>query len=420
MSDELAAIVEHCYRIALEPVHAGNAVANELRYADGALEIDGKNYSVENGVYAIAIGKAAPEMLLAVEVVLGTAFSDGIAVTKTAPTDYTGRARILLGAHPTPDQRSLAAGRAVLDFARRVPDGALTLCLISGGGSALVEALREGVTLKELQRVTEQLLRAGASIQELNAVRSRLSAFKAGGLLAALSQTTVVNLIVSDVLGDDLSAIASGPTSVPNDAIDAGAVLQRYNLRCKLPAPEHQRKLTQPRTLIVANVSAAIDAAAGAAQAVGYQPVVLTRSLDGEAREVGRALASIVADTAAGRTSFEPPVAIIAGGETVVTVRGDGKGGRNSECALAAALRLERVERVAIGCLATDGDDASTGSAGAIVDGRTITSDNRSSARAALAINDSWTFLSATGATLDTGPTGTNVNDLVIALVGAP
>jgi glycerate 2-kinase len=307
----------------------------------------------------------------------------------------------------------------VLDFARRVPDGALTLCLISGGGSALVEALRKSVTLEELQRVTDQLLRAGASIQELNAVRSRLSAFKAGGLLAALSQATVVNLIVSDVLGDDLSAIASGPTSVPNHAIDAEDVLQRYNVRCKLPAPQPHHALSQPRTLVVANVSLAIDSAASAAAAVGYRPIVLTRSLDGEAREVGRALASIVADTAAGRTSFKRPVALIAGGETVVTVRGDGKGGRNSECALAAALRLEGVEHVAIGCLATDGDDANTGSAGAIVGGATINAGNRVAAQQALANNDSWTFLRGAGATLDTGPTGTNVNDLVIALVSA-
>jgi glycerate-2-kinase len=147
---------------------------------------------------------------------------------------------------------------------------------------------------------------------------------------------------------------------------------------------------------------------------------VLTRSLDGEAREVGRTLASIVADTAVGRTSFTPPVALIAGGETVVTVRGDGKGGRNSECALAAALRLEGVEHVAIGCLATDGDDANTGSAGAIVSGMTINADNRAAAQQALANNDSWTFLRGAGATLDVSPTGTNVNDLVIALVSAP
>ena len=419
MSEELAAIVEHCYRIALEPVHAGRAVADELRYSDGALEIDGKHYSIERGIYAIAIGKAAPEMLLAVEVVIGTAFSNGIAVTKTAPTDYTGRARILIGATRRPTSARSMPGRAVLDFARGVPAGALTLCLISGGGSALVEALREGVTLEELQRVTDQLLRAGASIQELNAVRSRLSAFKAGGLLAALSKTTVVNLIVSDVLATT-SAPSPAARQLPNDAIDAEAVLQRYDVRCKLPAPQPHPELTQPLTLVIANVSVAIDNAASAAAAVGYQPIVLTRSLDGEAREVGRALASIVADTAAGRTSFTPPVALIAGGETVVTVRGDGKGGRNTECALAAALRLQGVEHVAIGCLATDGDDANTGSAGAIVSGATINPGNRAAAQQALANNDSWTFLNAVGVTLNTGPTGTNVNDLVIALVSAP
>ena len=246
MSAELAAIIERCYRAALARVHAGHAVAARLRRTADALEIDGQRYDVERGVYAIAIGKAAPEMMRAVEDAVGPVFADGIAVTKTAPEQYTGRARVVIGAHPTPDQRSLTAGQQVLDFARRVPDGALVLCLISGGGSALVEVLREGVTLDELRRVTDALLRAGASIQELNAVRSQLSAFKAGGLLAALSQATVVNLIVSDVLGDDLSVIASGPTSVPNNAaIDAEAVLQRYDVRYRLPAPQSQHELSR-------------------------------------------------------------------------------------------------------------------------------------------------------------------------------
>jgi glycerate 2-kinase len=414
----MVAIVERCYRAALERVRADHAVAAQLQRDGDALLIAGQRYETARGVYVIAIGKAAVEMLSGAEAVLGNSFTSGIAVTKTAPTQYMGRARILLGAHPTPDESSVAAGRDVLSFARAVPHGALALCLISGGGSALVEVTREGVTLPELRRVTDELLRAGASIQELNAVRSRLSAFKAGGLLAELRQTTVVNLIVSDVLGDDVNVIASGPSSVPSQTFDAEMVLQRYTVQCQLPETRPRQRLRQPRTVIVANVSLALDAAAAAARAAGFEPVVLTRSLDGEAREVGRTLAAVAADTAAGRTSFSPPVALIAGGETVVTVRGNGRGGRNTECALAAALRLEGVSNVALGCLATDGDDASTGSAGAIVTGATITAAQRATAHAALANNDSWTLLDSAGATLTTGPTCTNVNDLVIALVG--
>lgn len=369
------------------------------------------------GVFAIALGKAAVPMLAAVEERLGDTLHASIAVTKAWAGTPPVRGRVLIGSHPTPDARSLAAGEAVRDFAASTPRGALVICLISGGGSALVEDLREGITLEELQRVTTDLLRAGAGIHDLNAVRSRLSRIKAGGLLGLLAGCQVCNLVISDVLGDAPTVIASGPTMPTAPGPTAVDVLRRFGVRTDLPETGPDAAESTATWEVVANLSMGIDAAAEQARLLGVEPFVLTRSLGGEARDVGAAIASIVADTANGRTSFPRPICLLAGGETVVTVRGDGHGGRNTECALAAALRLSGTRGTAIGFLATDGDDALTGLAGAIVDGNTVEPSSYTEAIESLARNDSATYLEGRGATLRTGPTGTNVNDLVIALV---
>ncbi|MDQ3549277.1 MAG: DUF4147 domain-containing protein, partial [Chloroflexota bacterium] len=233
----------------------------------------------------------------------------------------------------------------------------------------------------------------------------------------ALSHARVYNLIVSDVLGDDPQTIASGPT-VPPVGADAELVMRRFGMAGSLPSVSEQHSLPTPSTTVVANLSIALDSAAKMAVELGYAPVVLTRSLDGEAREVGRLLASIVADGAVGKGSFGHRSCVLAGGETTVTVRGDGVGGRNTEAALAAAIRLSGVAAVAIGFLATDGDDGPTGAAGAIVDGSIVAADDRIVAIDAIQRNNSYPFLRNRGAILETGPTGTNVNDLVIGLIG--
>lgn len=415
----LRADIEAIYRQAIARVDAGDAVRRSLRREDDTLVLsDGTSLPIPaSGVHAIAIGKASPPMLAALAEQLGERFAGGIAVAK-APAGAPPRCEVLVGAHPVPDERSLAAGEAVLDFAAAVPAGGLVCCLISGGGSALVEALRPGVTLAELRSLTGELLRAGASIHELNAVRARLSRLKGGGLLAALAHARVVNLIVSDVLGDDPTVIASGP-SVPRRAgLDADDVLERFGIAATVGDIPHERRtaVDDPVTLAVASLALAIDAAADAAQSLGYQPLVLARSLDGEAREVGRMVASIVVDATSGAGLLPPGGCLIAGGETVVTVRGNGTGGRNTEAALAAALRLSGTAGVAVGFLATDGDDGTTGAAGAIVDGATLAADELRDAREALARNDSYPLLARAGAALRTGPSGTNVNDLIVAL----
>ena len=420
MSDELAHVVWDIYRRAVERVLPETVISRGVRLQrDNRLEIDRWKFDIsDRPVHVIAVGKAAGEMAVAVELILNERLTDGIVVTKSLGNNLKLRSRVLLGSHPVPDERSLEAGDAVLRFARDIPVGSLVLCLISGGGSALLEVLRPGVRLEDLQQTTRALLNAGASIHELNAVRARMSEVKAGGLLAQLGHVEVVNLIISDVLGDGLATIASGPT-VPRAMTEpAEDILRRYGIDRSLPEDDGNQPSTDPRTLILSNLSMAIDAACEAAREHGFEPAVLSRSLAGEARHVATTLAGIVADTGAGTTTFPRKSCIIAGGETTVTVRGDGTGGRNTECALAAALRLQGVDDVAMGCLATDGDDAETNVAGGIVTGATITNENVQEARHALDRNDTFTFLNSVGAAWGTGPTGTNVNDLVIGIVG--
>lgn len=408
--------VEAIYRAAIERVEAGAAVRRVLTRTDGGLSVGDQRFDIgESGLWAIAIGKAGCQMMAAVEEVAERLFTGGVVVTKSVPEDIVLRSQVLVGSHPVPDERSLAAGQRVIEFAEAVPSGALVLCLISGGGSALVEALQPGVTIDQLRGVTEALLRSGASINELNAVRSRLSRIKGGGLLDLLEGQTVVNLIVSDVLGNPLSVIASGPTVEPEVGETAEAIARRYGLDITLPGAPARQPAPPALTLIVADIAAALDAAASAARERGLPAQILTSAIDVEARQAGRVFAGIVADTALQRTTLATPCCVLAGGETVVNVRGDGVGGRNCEAAVAAAIRVAGVEGCAIGCLATDGDDGTSGAAGGIVDGGTL--DDRRAAESALDDNDAYTWLASRGAALETGPTGTNVNDLLIGVV---
>lgn len=422
MSSADRVLIEKIYAAAVRRVQAGNALPLSLKRIDARrLDIGGTGIEVSaDGVYVIALGKAALGMASAAETVLGDLLTGGMIVTKEETGAVPASMTVLKGSHPVPDERSIDAGSAVLRFARMIPEGATVLCLISGGGSALVEAPRDGVSLATLRDVTRQLLRAGASIHEMNAVRSRLSRIKAGGLLRHLSHTRVFNLIVSDVLGDDLHSIASGPTVAPAHALDPITILERYGVEMQLPADPSALAVDTPHTTIVANISIAIDAAVAEARALGLTPFVLTRSLDGVAREVGRFVGAVLRDTQHGRTSLTSGTCLIAGGETVVTLTGNGVGGRNTEAALAAALSLSGATGCTVGFLATDGDDGISGAAGGIVDGGTVSEADRDRAVAALRNNDSFTYLSDVNATWMTGPSGTNVNDLVIGIVAGP
>ncbi len=366
----------------------------------------------------------------------------GLVVTKYAhATGATlpARVQVIEAGHPVPDEAGHRGAAAMLELLAESASRDLVLVLLSGGGSALLPLPVPGVTLPELQATTELLLRSGATIAELNAVRKHLSRLKGGQLARAAAPAPLVALILSDVVGDPLDVIASGPTVPdPTTYADAWAVLGRYDLRSEVPATvsAHLRAGLageRPETpkpgaalfeqvhnqLIGSNRQAAL-AAVETARRLGYPTLLLTTFMEGEAREVARVAAALAKGLRRHGDPLKPPACLVWGGETTVTVRGAGKGGRNQELALAAAQALAGWEEIAIMALATDGTDGPTDAAGAVIDGSTVRRARELGLKpqAALDQNDAYPLLAATGDLLRLGPTGTNVNDLLVILVG--
>ena len=364
-----------------------------------------------------AIGKAAPAMARGAARVLAAEYLDGVVVSNHADQIPDGL-ELVLGDHPVPGNGSLAGGQAMLAAAARLGEGDVALVLISGGGSALAEVPVTGLTLPDIAATNDLLLRCGADIEQTNTIRRRLSALKAGGLAAAIAPARLVTLVISDVVGDSLQTIASGPTVASGDSPDAARrVVEALDIADDLPSAVmrviekggDKAESAAPNQLIkvIASGSAAAHAAAGAARQKGYPAAVIDTRLVGDASlAAGEAL-----DRRRGSVS-------VYAGETTVNVTGDGVGGRNQEAALVAATLLEGRAGVFFLAAGTDGIDGSTDAAGAIVDGTTLhrARAHGLSAPAALADNDSGTFFSVLGDQVITGPTGTNVGDLWIVL----
>jgi glycerate 2-kinase len=352
----------------------------------------------------LAIGKAAVPMARAVEERWAGPLS-GLAVTPRGTMQPLSRIDVVEAAHPIPESSSVEAAERLLALATQAGPDDLVLVLLSGGASALACLPGDGLTLEEKQRVTRDLLRSGAPIEDINCVRRHLSRFKGGRLAAACAPARLVTLAISDVLGDYPAAIGSGPTVADSTTVEeAQAVLRRW----KVAAPERGWSETAKQVSgayrIIARGSDAVAAAAEAARRHGYTPVTLECA--GEAREVGR-------DHARQALAAPPGTALISGGELTVTMRGNGAGGPNGEYALAAALEL-RGSNVFGLAADTDGIDGRSQAAGAFFDG--ATAPDPAEAEAALAANDSTAFFAARGRLFVTGPTGTNVNDLRILL----
>jgi glycerate-2-kinase len=350
--------------------------------------------------------------------------------------------------HPLPDEGSLRAGRAAIDLLRGRTASDLVLVLVSGGGSALLEAPREGISLGRLREITQVLQRAGAEITELNTLRRALSRLKGGGLARLARPARIATLLISDVAGDPIEAIASGPTAPsPVPFRGALAVLRRYALAGEfadlaefLGAQDRGREAGDAdggrqekeagndpgnegapavhHAVLASNLSA-IEAVRREAWARGFRAVVVTTRMQGEARDVGRLLGGMAAGVRRRRLPVAPPACLIFGGETVVTVRGEGSGGRNQETALGAAAALAGIERAAVFSFATDGVDGPTDAAGAVATGDTAERARESglSIEDALARNDSYRLFHKLGDLWITGATGTNVNDVAVALV---
>ncbi|MFT4037621.1 MAG: DUF4147 domain-containing protein [Thermomicrobiales bacterium] len=419
--------IEALFSAAIQAAEPADATAAALAWRDDALVVEGQAIPAPAGVHVVAVGKAAAAMTAGALDALGDAIISGVVLTKDG---HVGRAlperlQVYEASHPIPDQRGVDATRAMLDSLRDLQDGVAVLALISGGGSALLEAPRDGVTLADFQQTTGALLRAGAPIDALNAVRAPLSRVKAGGLRQAAADHPWATLILSDVLGNDPRVIASGPTvSGRNDPALALEMIARFAVEDAVPAVvlDTLRGMTylpqagDPRDVlaIIGENARAVAAELARAERQGLRGEVVWQAREGEARELGVKFVRLA------RLAPDDIDLLLGGGEATVTVRGDGVGGRNTEFALAAALELERIGETGwlIASLATDGQDALTGLAGAVADGETCARARAAGVdpEAALANSDSKAVFEAAGGAVDTGPTGTNVNDCYLAL----
>ena len=438
------------YDAALRRVDPHAMVTGRLTVEGGALVAvgDGEPVRIDLDRYRevrlIGVGKAAAPMGGGVEEVLGERLTGGVAVTKLGHAGAgLRRARLLEAEHPVPGELSAAAGRAIAAECRRAGEDTLLIGVISGGGSALLTAPAKGLTLSDKQETTRLLLAAGATIGEVNSVRKHLSALKGGRMAELIHPANSLNLILSDVVGDRLDTIASGLTAPdPTTFADAAAILQRYRLwpavpgavRARIeagraaaipdtPKPGH-RAFGSTHNLLLGSGQAAVTAAADAARAAGYDTLVLSTQLTGEAREIAAVFYALARDLRSGRLALRLPACIIAGGETTVTVTGSGIGGRCQEMALAYLVQMAEdtdPPRTATFLAAgTDGNDGPNDAAGAFADAAAVAAAAALDPRAALADNDSHGFGAAAGTLFTPGPTNTNVADLYLLTVDRP
>ena len=390
-------------------------------------------------LHVVGFGKASPAMALALEESLGGLIDDGIIITKYGhtPSRKLERIRLFESGHPIPDENGQEASRRLVNLVESADDRTLVISLISGGGSALLVSPLAGISLADKQVTTDLLLKAGADIHDLNTVRKHLSRVKGGRLAELIYPATSLSLILSDVVGDRLDVIASGPTAPdPTTYRDALDVLVKYNLAKTVPVsvaellakgqigkvPETPKPgnplFSNTTNMIIGSNRRALEAAQGKAEGLGFRTEVLSAEISGEARDVGRWLArkALVVKRSMGMQS---PVCLISGGETTVTVKGKGKGGRNMELALSFALEVEGIAGITLLSAGTDGTDGPTDSAGAIVDGDTILRARRGGINPELHLrdNDSYDFFRRAGGLLLTGATGTNVMDIQLILL---
>ena len=372
--------------------------------------------------------------------VLGDQLNDGVIITKYGHIDRSlpDRVRVREAGHPVPDQNSIDATRELAALLRSATPRDLIIAVISGGGSALMTLPADNVSLADMQATTQLLLRAGATIHQINSIRKHVDDVKGGGLARLANGATIITLILSDVIGDDLSVIASGPT-VPDPSTfdDAWRVVEEFELRDQLPVPVRQRLLAgkqghvadtpkpgdvlfeHVQTVIIGSNARAAQAAEAAAKHLEFNTLLLSTSVQGEAREVAKVAAAIAQEIQRYNRPVVKPACVIWGGETTVTLKGSGLGGRNQELALAAAIAIDGLPNTLIAALGTDGTDGPTDAAGAIATGETVGRGKSIGLAAAayLAANDSYHFFEKLGDLIVTGPTGTNVNDLMFILI---
>jgi hydroxypyruvate reductase len=417
------------FRAALKAADPVEAVGRFLTRRGDLLIAGRKHYKLSafDRIWVIGAGKASAAMALGVEKALGKRINGGVVVVKYGHGAPLKRVEVHEAGHPVPDEAGVAGATRLAEIARNAGARDLVICLISGGASALTPSPLPPLTLAGKQQITRRLLDSGANIHEINTVRKHLSAIKGGQLARLASPATLITLMLSDVIGDSMQVIGSGPT-VPDTSTlaDARAVLKRYGLeeqaaqflQAETPGPEDPA-FAKTHNIIAGSNRLAVDAAAAKAKQLGYKPLVLSTFIEGETRDVARMHAAIAREIHSSGRPAKRPVCVISGGETTVTIRGKGLGGRNQEFTLAAAMDAAGLLNTVILSAGTDGTDGPTDAAGAIADGRTV-------ARAVAAglnpqdfldRNDSYHFFQPLNDLLITGPTRTNVMDVHLILV---
>ncbi len=434
------------FHAALKAVDPEQAVLCHVALAGDRLSADGAEYDLNKfeKIIVIGAGKGTAPMAQAAESILGDRIDRGVIIVKYGHGRPLHKIVEREAAHPLPDDAGMKATSEIREMLKNAGEDTLVLCLFSGGASSLLVAPVEGISLSEKRETTNAILSAGAGIGELNAVRKHLSAVKGGRLAETASPASMLTLILSDVIGDRLDVIASGPTAPDSSSFrDALGVIHKYSLERKIPAsalsllhlgvagilPETPKAgaafFEKVRNIIIGGLRQSLDAARTRAAELGFEPEIITSELQGEARNAAGFLASQALTVRSAMRPGDRPRCLLAGGETTVTVKGRGSGGRNQELALAFAREIAGIPGVSLLSAGTDGTDGPTDAAGAAVDGRTV-----AQARAAgldpaafLDGNDSYSFFSRLDALsgdnhhLKTGPTGTNVTDLQIILV---
>jgi hydroxypyruvate reductase len=430
------------FQSALSAVDPEEAVRRHLRIEGETLLLEGRRYDLSacERILVVGAGKAVAPMAKALEEMLGDRIDSGVLVVKDGHGLPLQKIRVREASHPVPDERGVAGTLEILKLLEGAGPRDLVLFLISGGGSALLIAPAEGIRLADKQATTRSLLACGATIHEINTIRKHLSRAKGGQLARAAHPARVLSLILSDVVGDDLDAIGSGPTVPDRSSFqDTLEIFKRYEIWDRIPAPVRERVAqgvegALPETpkpgdpafdgcaqVLVGSCLRALTAASESAERLGYRSLILSSKVEGEAREVAKALAAVGKEVLSSGHPLTPPACILTGGETTVTLQGDGRGGRNQEFVLAGALALDGTNRVVVLAGGTDGTDGPTDAAGALADGLTI---RRAKAlgmdpHAFLKRSDAYHFFKPLDDLIITGPTRTNVMDVYMLLIGA-
>jgi glycerate 2-kinase len=442
MIEDRRKAMEEILRAGLDAVDPEQAVQRYVRREGETLFVGEDSYSLDRfrRVIFAGAGKGSAPMAKALEDILGDRLSDGLIIVKYGYGMPLKKTSVVEAGHPIPDEAGMKAAGKLLSRLRECTEEDLVIFAFSGGGSALLPAPIPPFTLDEKQACTRLLLECGAAIDEINAIRKHLSRTKGGQLAKEAYPATMISLLLSDVVGDRLDVIASGPT-VPDGSTygDCLGIVERYDLADRLPkgvmehfragiagfVPETPKQgdpvFLQVQNLIVGNNRECLLAAQDKASSLGYHALVLSSQIEGEAREVARVLAAIAKEIHQVGVPITPPACILAGGETTVTIHGKGKGGRNQELALACAMAIDGREGISLFSAGTDGTDGPTDAAGAMADGATCRRAREADLdpHAFLLANDSYSFFESVGDLIKTGPTRTNVMDMICMLVEA-